>query len=285
MKQLLEAGAHFGHQTRRWNPKMAPFIYTQRNGVHIMDLQKTSQYLDEAYRVVKDISSSGGEILFVGTKKQAAESIKEEAVRAGAPYINARWLGGTLTNYRTICKRITYLYQLTTMSQDGTFDLMPKKEILKLNAKIQKLEKFIGGIKDMKGLPAALFVVDSKKEKIAVTEANKLGIPVVALVDTNCDPDLINHIIPANDDAIRTVRLMCTTIANAVIEGREGETKTELKPCVVEETSKTVETVKPVIETASEIIPIVSEAASKVPVEITEVVSEENSVIPIIETE
>jgi small subunit ribosomal protein S2 len=223
MKQLLEAGVHFGHRTRRWNPKMAKYIYTHRNDVHIIDLQRTSKKLDDAYRFVKDLAAEGKEILFVGTKKQAALSIKEEAERAGAFYVNSRWLGGTLTNYVTIKKRISRLKQLEAMDKDGTFDLIPKKEATKLKLEISKLEKFLNGIRDMNGLPAALFVVDPCTERIAVAEANKLKIPIVAVVDTNCDPDLITKIIPANDDAIRSVRLLCAIIANAIIEGREGE--------------------------------------------------------------
>ncbi|MDR2074034.1 MAG: 30S ribosomal protein S2 [Oscillospiraceae bacterium] len=227
MKRLLEAGVHFGHQTRRWNPKMKPYIYSERNKIHIIDLQRTTRCIDAAYEYVKKISENGGEVLFVGTKKQAAEAIREEASRAGAGYVNVRWLGGTLTNYTTIRKRIARLRRLKAMSEDGTFELMTKKEVLRLNAEIQKLEKFLGGIKNMEGLPAAIFVVDPKKEHIAVSEANKIGIPVIAVVDTNCDPDPIDCIIPANDDAIRAVRLMCATMANAIIEGREGEVYSE----------------------------------------------------------
>ena len=222
MKQLLEAGVHFGHQTRRWNPKMAPYIYTERNGIYIVDLQKTVKKLEEAYNFVRDLSTEGKAVLFVGTKKQAQESVKDEAVRAGAYYVNARWLGGMLTNFRTIRRRIDRLRQLRTMEEDGTFDLLPKKEVVKLNLEIEKLEKFLGGIKEMKQLPGALFIVDPRKERIAVSEAKKLGIPIVAIVDTNCDPDEIDYVIPGNDDAIRAVRLISATMANAVIEGREG---------------------------------------------------------------
>ena len=222
MKQLLEAGVHFGHQTRRWNPKMAPYIFTERNGIYIIDLQKTVRKLEEAYLFVRDLSTEGGEVLFVGTKKQAADSIREEAERAGAHYVNARWLGGMLTNYKTIRKRIARLEQLRKMEADGTFDRLPKKEVIKLNLEIEKLEKFMGGIKHMDKLPGALFIVDSRKEKIAVAEAHKLGIPVVAIVDTNCDPDEIDYVIPGNDDAIRAVKLISQTMADAIIEGRQG---------------------------------------------------------------
>ena len=223
MKQLLEAGVHFGHQTRRWNPKMAPYIFTERNGIYIIDLQKTVRKLDEAYSFVRDVAANGGEILFVGTKKQAADSIKEEADRCGMHYVNARWLGGMLTNFKTIQKRIERLAQLRKMEEDGTFELLPKKEVVKLKLEIEKLEKFIGGIKKMKALPAALFIVDSKKEKIAVSEARKLHIPIVAIVDTNCDPDEVDYVIPGNDDAIRAVKLIAGAMANAVLEGRQGQ--------------------------------------------------------------
>jgi len=222
MKQLLEAGVHFGHQTRRWNPKMAPYIFTERNGIYIIDLQKTVRKLEEAYMFVRDLSASGESVLFVGTKKQAQDSIREEAIRAGAHFVNARWLGGMLTNFRTIRGRVSRLSQLNAMAQDGTFDLLPKKEVIKLNHEIEKLEKFLGGIKEMKKLPGALFIVDPRKEKIAVSEARKLGIPIVAIVDTNCDPDEINHVIPGNDDAIRAVKLIAATMASAIIEGRQG---------------------------------------------------------------
>ena len=223
MKQLLEAGVHFGHQTRRWNPKMAEYIFTERNGIYIIDLQKTVKKLDEAYNFIKEISMEGKNVLFVGTKKQAQDSIKEEAERAGAYYVNARWLGGMLTNFTTIRKRIARLKQLRAMQEDGTFDLLPKKEVIKLNLEIEKLEKFMGGIKDMNEMPGAMFIVDPRKEKIAVAEAKKLGIPVVAIVDTNCDPDEIDYVIPGNDDAIRAVKLIAGAMANAIIEGREGQ--------------------------------------------------------------
>ena len=222
MKQLLEAGVHFGHQTRRWNPKMAPYIFTERNGIYIIDLQKTVKKLEEAYMFVRDTAANGGEILFVGTKKQAGDSVKEEADRCGMHYVNARWLGGMLTNFKTIRRRIERLAQLRKMEEDGTFELLPKKEVVKLKLEIEKLEKFIGGIKNMAELPAALFIVDPKKEKIAVSEARKLGIPIVAIVDTNCDPDEVDYVIPGNDDAIRAVKLIAGTMANAVLEGKQG---------------------------------------------------------------
>ncbi len=222
MKQLLEAGVHFGHQTRRWNPKMAPYIFTERNGIYIIDLQKTVKMIEEAYMFVRDVVASGETVLFVGTKKQAGDSIREEAERAGIHYVNARWLGGMMTNFKTIRRRIERLNQLRTMEVDGTFDRLPKKEVIKLNLEIDKLEKFLGGIKEMKKLPGALFVVDPRKEKIAVAEAKKLGIPVVAIVDTNCDPDEVDYVIPGNDDAIRAVKLIAQTMANAIIEGKQG---------------------------------------------------------------
>ncbi|MCC8131972.1 MAG: 30S ribosomal protein S2 [Ruminococcus sp.] len=223
MKQLLEAGVHFGHQTRRWNPKMAPYIFTERNGIYIIDLQKTVKKLDEAYMFLRDVSANGGEVLFVGTKKQAGDSIKEEATRAGAHYVNARWLGGMMTNFETIKTRIARLEQLHKMETDGTFELLPKKEVAKLTLEIEKLEKYLGGIKTMEKLPAALFIVDPKREKIAVSEARKLGIPIVAIVDTNCDPDEVDYVIPGNDDAIRAVKLISGAMADAIIEGRQGE--------------------------------------------------------------
>ena len=223
MKQLLEAGVHFGHQTRRWNPKMAEYIFTERNGIYIIDLQKTVKKIENAYDFIREISSEGKSVLFVGTKKQAQDSVKEEAERAGAYYVNARWLGGMLTNFSTIRRRIDRLKQLRGMEADGTFDLLPKKEVIKLNLEIEKLEKFLGGIKEMKSIPGALFIVDPRKERIAVAEAKKLGIPIVAIVDTNCDPDEVDYVIPGNDDAIRAVKLISETIANAIIEGREGQ--------------------------------------------------------------
>ena len=223
MKQLLEAGVHFGHQTRRWNPKMAEYIYTERNGIYIINLQKTVKKVVEAYDFIKEVAANGEDILFVGTKKQAQDSIKEEAERVGMYFVNARWLGGMLTNFKTIKKRIERLNQLRKMEEDGTFDLLPKKEVAKLKLEIEKLDKYLGGIKDMKKLPGAMFVVDPRKEKIAVAEAHKLGIPVVAIVDTNCDPDDVDYVIPGNDDAIRAVKLIASTMANAIIEGRQGE--------------------------------------------------------------
>ena len=223
MKQLLEAGVHFGHQTRRWNPKMAEYIFTERNGIYIIDLQKTVKKLNEAYLFARDIAAEGKDILFVGTKKQAQDSIKEEAINCSMPYVNARWLGGMLTNFRTIRTRIARLEQLRKMKEDGTFDLLPKKEVIKLELEIEKLEKFVGGIQEMEQLPGALFIVDPRKERIAVQEAKKLGIPIIAIVDTNCDPDEIDAVIPGNDDAIRAVKLIASTIAAAVIEGRQGE--------------------------------------------------------------
>ncbi len=223
MKQLLEAGVHFGHQTRRWNPKMAEYIFTERNGIYIIDLQKTVKKIEEAYDFVRSVVEDGGEILFVGTKKQAQESIKEEAERVGMHYVNARWLGGMMTNFKTIKKRVDRLFQLHKMEEDGTFDLLPKKEVQKLRGEMDKLEKYLGGIKEMKKLPGALFVVDPKKERIAIAEAKKLGIPVVAIVDTNCDPEEVDYAIPGNDDAIRAVKLIAQTISNAVLEGKQGE--------------------------------------------------------------
>ena len=223
MKALLEAGVHFGHQTRRWNPKMAPYIYTERNGIYIIDLQKTVKKLEEAYNFVRSVSESGQNILFVGTKKQAQEAIKEEASRCGGYYVNARWLGGMLTNFRTMRTRIDRLAQLRKMEEDGTFAMLPKKEVIKHQAEIEKLEKYLGGVKEMKKLPAALFIVDPRKERNAIAEARKLNIPIVAIVDTNCDPDEIDYVIPGNDDAIRAIRLIAAAMANAAIEGRQGE--------------------------------------------------------------
>ena len=218
MKQLLEAGVHFG-----WNPKMATYIFTERNGIYIIDLQKTVKKLEEAYFFVRDMAASGESILFVGTKKQAQDAIKEEAERCGQFYVNARWLGGMLTNFKTMRTRIARLNQLQKMQADGTFDLLPKKEVIKLQLEIAKLEKYLGGVKEMKELPGALFVVDSRKEKNAIAEARKLNIPIVAIVDTNCDPDEIDYVIPGNDDAIRAIKLISQTMANAVLEGKQGE--------------------------------------------------------------
>ena len=223
MKQLLEAGVHFGHQTRRWNPKMAPYIYTERNGIYIVDLQKTVKKLEEAYNFVLDLAKNGQSILFVGTKKQAQEAIKEEAARCGQYYVNARWLGGMLTNFKTIKTRIARLNAIDAMEQRGDFDVLPKKEVIKLVAEREKLEANLGGIREMRNLPGALFVVDPRKEHIAVTEARILGIPIVAIVDTNCDPDEIDYVIPGNDDAIRAVKLIAGKMADAILEGKQGE--------------------------------------------------------------
>jgi small subunit ribosomal protein S2 len=230
MKQLLEAGVHFGHQTRRWNPKMATYIYTERNGIYIVDLQKTVKKLEEAYNFVRDLAAEGGTVLFVGTKKQAQEAIKEEAERVGMYYVNARWLGGMLTNFKTMRGRVDRLTQLKKMQEDGTFDMLPKKEVMKHMGEMEKLEKYLGGVKTMKKLPSALFVVDPRKEHNAIAEARKLGIPVVAIVDTNCDPDEIDYVIPGNDDAIRAIRLISSVMANAIAEGkREEESAAEEK--------------------------------------------------------
>jgi len=227
MKQLLEAGVHFGHQTRRWNPKMAEYIFTERNGIYIIDLQKTVKKIEEAYLFIRDIAAEGGNVLFVGTKKQAQDAIKEEALRSEMYYVNVRWLGGMLTNFKTIKKSIQKLHNLNKMAEDGTFELLPKKEVASLQKEMADLEKNLGGIKDMKGLPAAIFVVDPKKEKNAVDEARKLGIPVVAIVDTNCDPDEVDYVIPGNDDAIRAIKLIAATLADAIIEGKQGEQLTD----------------------------------------------------------
>ena len=222
MKQLLEAGVHFGHQTRRWNPKMNEYIFCERNGIHIIDLQKTVGKLEDAYNFVRGLAEKGETVLFVGTKKQAAETVKEEAERSGMYYVNARWLGGMLTNFKTMRTRIDRLAQLKKMQEDGTFDMLPKKEVIKLMGEMEKLEKYLGGVKTMTKLPGALFVVDPRKEHNAISEARKLNIPIVAIDDTNCDPDEVDYVIPANDDAIRAIRLIASTMANAVIEGRQG---------------------------------------------------------------
>ena len=227
MKQLLEAGVHFGHQTRRWNPKMAEYIFTERNGIYIIDLQKTVKKIEEAYMFVRDVAAEGGNILFVGTKKQAQDAIKEEALRAEMYYVNVRWLGGMLTNFKTIKKSIQKLNNLNKMAEDGTFDLLPKKEVAAMQKEMADLEKNLGGIKNMKGLPSCIFIVDPKKEKNAVDEARKLGIPIVAIVDTNCDPDEVDYVIPGNDDAIRAIKLIASTLADAVIEGKQGEQLTD----------------------------------------------------------
>lgn len=223
MKQLLEAGVHFGHQTRRWNPKMAEYIFTERNGIYIIDLQKTVKKVEEAYFFIREISMNGEDVLFVGTKKQAQDSIKEEAERSGQYYVNARWLGGMLTNFKTIRKRVDRLNQISEMEKNGLFEVLPKKEVIKLKGEMEKLEKYLGGIKDMKKIPGAMFVVDPRKERNAILEARKLGIPVVAIVDTNCDPDEVDYVIPGNDDAIRAVKLIASKMAEAIMEGRQGE--------------------------------------------------------------
>ncbi len=226
MKQLLEAGVHFGHQTRRWNPKMDKYIFTERNGIYIIDLQKTVKKVDEAYNFVRQLAENGGTMLFVGTKKQAQDSVKEEAERSGQYYINQRWLGGTLTNFSTIQKRTDRLHQLEKWEQDGTFEVLPKKEAIILRKEMERLEKFLGGIKNMRRLPDALFIIDPRKERIAVAEARKLGIPIVGIVDTNCDPDEIDYVIPGNDDAIRAVKLLTAKMADAIVESRQGEETT-----------------------------------------------------------
>ena len=231
MKQLLEAGVHFGHQTRRWNPKMAPYIFTERNGIYIIDLQKTVKKFDEAYNFVRDVAAQGGNVLFVGTKKQAADAIKEEATRCGMYYVNVRWPGGMMTNFKTIKRSIHRLNDLYKMQEDGTFDLLPKKEVASMQKEIFDLEKSYGGIKTMDRLPDAVFIVDPKKERNAVLEAKKLGIPVIAIVDTNCDPDDADYVIPGNDDAIRAIKLISSALADAIIEGKQGEeTATEEAP-------------------------------------------------------
>jgi len=227
MKQLLEAGVHFGHQTRRWNPKMAEYIYMERNGIYIIDLQKTVKKLEESYNFVRQLSENGQNILFVGTKKQATDTIKEEAERAGQYYVNARWLGGMLTNFKTMRLRLDRLAQLKRMEEDGTFDMLPKKEVIKLSGEIARLEKYLGGVKEMRKLPGALFIVDPRKERNAIAEARKIGIPIVAIVDTNCDPDEIDYVIPGNDDAIRAIKLMSQIMASAVLEGKQGEQLTD----------------------------------------------------------
>ena len=234
MKQLLEAGVHFGHQTRRWNPKMAEYIYCERNGIYIIDLAKTAKKLEEAYNFVRDLAAGGQNILFVGTKKQAADTIKEEAERVGQYYVNARWLGGMLTNFKTMRTRIERLAQLKRMQEDGTFDMLPKKEVMKLMGEMAKLEKYLGGVKDMKRLPGALFVVDPRKERNAINEARKLKIPIVAIVDTNCDPDEIDYVIPGNDDAIRAIRLISSVMANAIQEGKQGADAAEAEAAAEE---------------------------------------------------
>ncbi|MCI7240748.1 MAG: 30S ribosomal protein S2 [Aerococcus suis] len=235
MKQLLEAGVHFGHQTRRWDPKMAPYIFTERNGIYIIDLQQTVKLVDKAYNYVRQVAENDGVVLFVGTKKQAQESIADEAKRAGQYYVNHRWLGGTLTNWETIQKRISYLKDIDRMEEDGTFDVLPKKEVMDLMKKRERLEKSLGGIKEMPRIPDVMFVVDPRKEAIAIAEARKLNIPVVAMVDTNCDPDDVDFVIPSNDDAIRAVKLLSATMADAVIEGQQGAQEEEEAPITAED--------------------------------------------------
>jgi len=253
MKQLLEAGVHFGHQTRRWNPKMGEYIYTERNGIHIVDLQKTVKKVDEAYMFIREIAAAGGTVLFVGTKKQAQDSIKEEASRCDMYFINNRWLGGTLTNFTTIKKRIARLTQLQQMAEDGSFELRPKKEVAKLKLEMEKLEKNLGGIQGMKNIPAAMFVVDTKKEHLAVAEARRLHIPVVGIVDTNCDPEEVDYVIPGNDDAIRAVKLIAGCLADAIIEARQGEQMNESSLEVSEATPEAVE-VEEVAEAVAEVV-------------------------------
>ncbi|WKB34844.1 30S ribosomal protein S2 [Terrilactibacillus sp. S3-3] len=236
MKQLLESGVHFGHQTRRWNPKMKPYIFTERNGIYIIDLQKTVKKVEEAYQFVRNIAADGGKILFVGTKKKAQDSVKAEAERSGQYYVNQRWLGGTLTNFETIRKRINRLKQIEKMQEDGTFDVLPKKEVVGLKKEKDRLEKFLGGIKDMESLPQALFVIDPPRKKNAIAEARKLNIPIIAIVDTNCDPDEVDVLIPGNDDAIRAVKLLTGKMADAVLEANQGEETEEAgEPAVREE--------------------------------------------------
>lgn len=245
MKQLLEAGVHFGHQTRRWNPKMAEYIFTERNGIYIIDLQKTVKKVDDAYFFIREVAMNGQDVLFVGTKKQAQDSIKEEAERSGQFFVNNRWLGGMLTNFKTIRKRIDRLNQLNTMEADGTFEVLPKKEVIKLKKEMEDLEKNLGGIKNMKKIPGAMFVVDPRKERNAILEAKRLGIPVVAIVDTNCDPDEVDFVIPGNDDAIRAVKLIAAKIADAIIEGRQGE---QLEPAAEASEAADVEIAEEIAE-------------------------------------
>lgn len=241
MKQLLEAGVHFGHQTRRWNPKMKKYIFTERNGIYIIDLQKTVKKVDEAYNYVRELAANGGTLLFVGTKKQAQDSVRDEAIRSGMYYVNQRWLGGTLTNFQTIRKRIERLKSIEKMEEDGTFEVLPKKEVVYLLKEKDRLVKFLGGIKDMKKVPDALFVIDPRKERIAIAEAHKLNIPIIGIVDTNCDPDEIDYVIPANDDAIRAVKLLTGKMADAILEGRQGEETAEEEAQAVESAEKVTE--------------------------------------------
>ncbi len=248
MKQLLEAGVHFGHQTRRWNPKMRSFIFTERNGIYIIDLQKTVRLMETAYNYVRDTALQGGKVLFIGTKKQAQDSIVEEATRCGMPYVNQRWLGGLLTNFNTIKQRINRMIELEKMEEEGTFDLLPKKEVIKLRHEQDKLIKFLGGIRNMKEIPDAVFIVDPRKEKIAVAEARKLEIPIIAIVDTNCDPDEIDYKIPGNDDAIRAVRLITSKIADAVLEGKQGLQEQEAREKEKKEAEAAAEEKEEVVE-------------------------------------
>ncbi len=250
MKQLLEAGVHFGHQTRRWNPKMKKYIFTERNGIYIIDLQKTVKKIDEAYNFVRDVAQDGGTILFVGTKKQAQDTVKDEAIRSGMFYVNQRWLGGTLTNFETIQKRINRLKEIEKMEEDGTFEVLPKKEVGIIIKEKERLEKFLGGIKDMDRIPDALFVVDPRKERIAIAEAHKLNIPIVAMVDTNCDPDEVDYVIPANDDAIRAVKLITAKMADAILEVKQGETTVDVSQ--TEEVAETEQVEEDVIEETEE---------------------------------
>ncbi len=276
MKQLLEAGVHFGHQTRRWNPKMAPYIFTERNGIYIIDLQKTVRKIDEAYAFMKQVGESGKPVLFVGTKKQAQGAIAEESRRCGMYFVNERWLGGMLTNYKTISLRIKRLNDIKAMETDGTFEALTKKEVIKLRGELEKLEKFLGGIKDMKGTPGALFVVDPKKERIACKEARILGIPIIGIVDTNCDPDDVDFIIPANDDAIRAVKLIAGRMADAIIESNQGESFDEGEPTPVRETIK-IEERRPQarpVERAKEAVVELKEAAVEIVEEVKETISE-----------
>jgi len=241
MKQLLEAGVHFGHQTRRWNPKMAPYIYTERNGIHIIDLQKSVGMVDTAYKAVADIAAQGGTILFVGTKKQAQDAIREAAEKCGMYYVNQRWLGGMLTNFKTIQTRIARLHAIEKMSEDGTFDVLPKKEVVQIKKEWEKLEKNIGGIKEMRKIPDAIFVIDPKKEHICIQEAHSLGITLIGMCDTNCDPEELDYVIPGNDDAIRAVKLIVDAMADAVVEGHQGETAKDAAPAQTAEAEETVE--------------------------------------------
>ena len=291
MKQLLEAGVHFGHQTRRWNPKMAEYIFTERNGIYIIDLQQTVKKIEEAYTFIRDTVMNGGEVLFVGTKKQAQDSVKEEAERCGMYYVKSRWLGGMLTNYKTIKLRITRLKELYLMEEDGTFNILPKKEVIKLHHEMKKLENNLGGIKDMHGVPDVLFIVDPKKERNAILEARKLKIPIVAIVDTNCDPDEVDYIIPGNDDAIRAVKLISSIIANAVIEANQGEQYGEAgtaaenteKPAVAEVSEKPAEGVPAEVAEAPVKVEETPEKVVEAPVKIEEAIEEDVKTVEVAE--